>query len=69
VLEFATGSGLSGPGERVTPNNTRTLVATGVVAPGSVVLGRDGAFYVSNCSVFPGTGAFPCNGQVVRIPG
>jgi hypothetical protein len=73
VLQFASEPGLSGPGElwRVSPNgSTRTLVATGLVAPGSVVIGSDHAFYISNCSIFPGTGSgFPCNGQVVRIPG
>jgi hypothetical protein len=70
VLEFATGSGLTGPGDlwRVSPDGTtRTLVATGFVAPGSVAVGGDGALYVSNCSIFPGTGSFPCNGNVVRI--
>ena len=42
VLEFATGAGLSGPGElwRV-KNGARTLVATGLVAPGSVTIGPD----------------------------
>jgi hypothetical protein len=72
VLQFANSSGLSGPGElwRVSPEgSTRTLVATGLVAPGSVLIGADHAFYISNCSIFPGTGPFPCNGQVVRIPG
>jgi hypothetical protein len=70
VLEFATGPGLTGPGDlwRVSPDGTtRTLVATGFVAPGSVAIGEDGALYVSNCSIFPGTGSFPCNGNVVRI--
>ncbi len=68
VLEF-------GPGDlwRVTPNGTRSLVATGLVAPGSVTIGSDGAFYISNCSIFSttGTGPPPCTmgGQVVRIPG
>jgi hypothetical protein len=58
VLEFASGSGLSGPGNlwRVnpaTPTGTRTLVTSGLVAPTSVTIGRDGAFYISNCGVFP----------------
>ncbi len=52
---------------------TRSLVATGLVAPGSVTIGSDGAFYISNCSIFSttGTGPPPCTmgGQVVRIPG
>lgn len=72
VLQFANGPGLSGPGElwRVSPDgSSRTLLATGLVAPGSVLLGPGGWIYISNCSIFPGTGPFPCNGQVVRIPG
>lgn len=58
VLEFASGAFLSGPGNlwRVnpaTPTGTRTLVTTGLVTPTSVTIGRDGAFYISNCGVFP----------------
>lgn len=80
VLEFASGPGLSGPGNlwRVnpaTPAGTRTLVATGFVAPTAVAIGRDGAFYVSNCGVFPAgdrsTDPPPCHagggGHVLRI--
>ena len=54
------------------PNGTRTTVATGFVAPGSVTIGPDGAFYVSNCGIFPSTLSAPCGGfggSVVRIPG
>jgi hypothetical protein len=63
VLEFATGSssypyGLTGPGnlwrlKPATATGTKTLVATGFVTPTSVTIGRDGAFYISNCGVFP----------------
>jgi hypothetical protein len=57
----------------VLPNGARFLVATGFVAPGSVVMGPDGALYVSNCSIFSttGPGPPPCTngGQVVRIAG
>jgi hypothetical protein len=74
VLQFANGPGLSGPGElwRVPPSGPKTLVATGLIAPGSVAIGPDGAFYVSNCGVFPATGPSPCGGnggQVVRFTG
>jgi hypothetical protein len=59
VLEFASGPFLSGTGNlwRVnpaTPTGTRTLIPTGpLIAPTSVTIGRDGAFYISNCGVFP----------------
>jgi hypothetical protein len=59
VLEFASGPFLSGNGKlwRVnpaTPTGTRTLVPTGpLIAPTSVTIGRDGAFYISNCGTFP----------------
>lgn len=71
VLEFATGPDLSGPGDlwKLDPNGTRTLVATGFAAPGNVAIGPDKRFYVSNCSIFPGTGNFPCHGEVVRFRG
>jgi hypothetical protein len=69
VLEFATEAFLTGPGDlwRVTPSGARSVVATGFVAPGSVVIDEAGAFYVSNCSIFPGSGPYPCNGHVVRV--
>jgi sugar lactone lactonase YvrE len=42
---------------RVAPDGTRTEIASeGLFAPGSVTLGADGAFYVTNQSIFSGTG-------------
>lgn len=63
VLQFATGPFLSGPGAliRVTPRGVRTTVVGGLIAPGSVAIGPDRAFYISNRSVFPGAG------EVLRI--
>jgi hypothetical protein len=64
VLQHATGPGLTGDGAliRVAPNGTRTIVASaGLVRPTSVALGPDGAFYVSNRGIFPGSG------EVLRI--
>jgi hypothetical protein len=64
VLQHATGPFLSGPGAliRVTPDGIRTTVAsTGLVSPTSVLVGDDGAIYVSNRGTFVGTG------EVVRI--
>jgi sugar lactone lactonase YvrE len=47
---------------RVAPNGTRTEIAsTGLFAPGGVAIGKDGSLYVTNNSVFSGTG------EVVRI--
>jgi hypothetical protein len=56
---------------RVPPVGAPALVASGLVNPGSVTIGDDGAFYVSNCSIFPSTVPSPCGigGAVVRIPG
>jgi sugar lactone lactonase YvrE len=64
VLQFASETGLSGPGVliRVDPDGTRTIVATGLAAPTSVAIGPDGNAYVSNCGACP-AGA----GQVIRI--
>ena len=46
----------------VAPNGTRTEIAAGeLTAPGGVVVGHDGAVYVTNNSIFSGTG------QVLRI--
>ena len=73
VLETATEDGLEGPGRltRVSEDGTRTTIAEeGLIAPGGVTIGADGAAYVSNCGIFPGAGAdFPCNGQVLRYAG
>jgi hypothetical protein len=73
VLEGATETGLEGPGRltRVAEDGTRTVIAEeGLLAPGGVAIGEDGAAYVSNCGIFPGAGAdFPCNGEVLRYAG
>lgn len=53
---------LTGALIRVHPDSSRETVASdGLVAPGGVAVGPDGALYVSNFSIFPGAG------QVVRI--
>jgi hypothetical protein len=58
VLEFASGPDLSGPGTlwRLESDGTKTAVVTDLIAPGGVVFGRDGAFYISNKSVLAGAG-------------
>jgi sugar lactone lactonase YvrE len=64
VLQHATGPGLTGNGAliRVAPDGTRATVAsTGLVSPTSVAVGPDGALYVSNRGIFPGSG------EVLRI--
>lgn len=69
VLEIAK-AGLLAPGEglpvgaliRVAPNGTRTEIASeGLLAPGGVTVGPDGALYVTNMSILPGAG------EVLRI--
>jgi sugar lactone lactonase YvrE len=64
VLQFATGPGLSGPGAlyRIDSGCSQTPVVTGLIAPGGLVFGSDGAIYISNKSVLPG-GA----GEVLRF--
>ena len=67
VLQHATGAmgpNLMGPGAliRVAPDGTRSTVASeGLFRPTSVVIGSDGAIYVSNCGICVGTG------EVIRI--
>lgn len=58
VLQFASGPGLTGPGilYRLESDGTKTPVVTNLVAPGGVVFGPDGAFYISNKSVLAGPG-------------
>jgi hypothetical protein len=54
---------LTGAVYRVAEDGTKTMVASdGLVTPGGVAVGPDGALYVSNFSIFPGAG------HVVRLP-
>ncbi len=67
VLEIATNSLLSGDPTgaliRIYPDGSREVIASeGLIMPGGVVIGTDGALYVTNCSACP-AGA----GEVVRI--
>lgn len=63
VLQFASQPGLTGPGilYRLESDGTKTLVVTGLIAPGGVAFGPDGALYISNMSVLAG------DGEVLRI--
>jgi sugar lactone lactonase YvrE len=67
VLEHSTGSlgppffQLPGRLLKIAPDGTRTTVVSGLTRPGSVVVGPDGALYVSNRSISIGTG------EVLRI--
>jgi len=64
VLEHSTAPMFFGaPGRltRIAPNGTRTVITTALNRPTSVLLGDDGAIYVSNNGVSVGTG------QVLRI--
>jgi hypothetical protein len=78
VLEIAA-NGLANPdGDltgaliRVRPDGSQQVLASaGLVAPTGFTIGRDGACYVSNFGIFPGSdpaGQLPGTGQVVRIP-
>jgi sugar lactone lactonase YvrE len=56
------GGSMTGRLIKVTPDGLRTTVMTdGLVAPGGVAVGRDGALYVTNYSIFSG------KGEVLRI--
>lgn len=64
VLQFASGIFLSGPGSvvRVSPDGaTRTTIIDGLITPTGIVVGPDGAVYVTNKGVFTG------GGEVLRI--
>jgi len=70
VLESLTNPGFPGPGQinsgrvvRIDPSGVKTVIATGLNAPGGMTFGPDGALYVSNFSFGAPLGA----GQVVRI--
>jgi hypothetical protein len=55
---------------RVEPDGTLTPLLTGLTFPTSLVAGRDGAFYLSNCGYHcddPATGASLAAGQVLRV--
>jgi hypothetical protein len=58
VLEFASEPFLGGTGAlvHVAPDRTRTVVADQLANPTSVLVGRDGAVYVTNRGVEPGAG-------------
>jgi len=67
VLEFATNgllsNDLTGALIRVNRDGSHDVIASaGLVAPGGLAFGPDGAAYVTNFGIFPG------EGQVVRIP-
>ncbi len=62
LLAAFEGNDWSGALIRVAPDGTRTEIAAGMLtAPGGVAIGSDGAIYVTNNSIFTGTG------QVIRI--
>jgi hypothetical protein len=67
VLEFQTNgllsSDLTGSLIRVNRDGSQDVIASdGLVAPGGLAFGPDGAAYVTNFGIFPG------EGQVIRIP-
>lgn len=63
VLQFASLAGLTGPGilYRLESDGTKTPVLTNLIAPGGIAFGTDGALYISNRSVFAGSG------EVLRV--
>jgi hypothetical protein len=76
VLQIASGAAgpfgpLVPPGKliRLEANGSQTLIYDGLVFPGGLAIGPDGAAYVTNFGIVPGPipGAFPTGGQVLRI--
>jgi hypothetical protein len=63
VLQHASAPFFNGPGSviRIAPGGVRTTVAMGLSHPAGLVVGRDGALYVSNNSDKAGIG------EVLRI--
>jgi hypothetical protein len=56
------GPGVAGRLIRVNADGTQTVISTpGLVKPGGIAVGPDGALYATNRSIFAGTG------EVVRI--
>lgn len=62
-FQFASLPGNTGPGilYRLESDGTKTPLVTDLIAPGGLAFGPDGAIYISNRSVFAGTG------EVLRI--
>lgn len=73
------GNGFAGPGGppllppgrliRIQPNGAQSVVYEGLFYPGGLVIGPDGAAYVTNFGIVPGRipMVFPDGGQVLRI--
>ena len=55
------GPGITGRLVRLNTDGSRTVITSSLIKPGGVAIGPDGAIYVTNRSIFPGTG------EVVRI--